>query len=159
MGNFTGSRAAPAPQVIAQGAVAVSHTGSLVETTLATVTIPAGAIGANGQVEVEALFSYTNNTNNKTPRVKFGGNNVVGSAGTTSFGQSLRARISNRNAANAQVTTPISLTPGAGTLVNAHQTFAVDTSQPVDIVFSGILNVATDTITLESYSVKLFPKA
>src|SRR5688500_6060251 len=66
-------RAFMGPYVLAQSAVAASHTGNTTETTLATVTVPANAIGANGRLRVTSLWSHTNSANSKTLRVRFGG--------------------------------------------------------------------------------------
>src|SRR5213079_2421852 len=52
--------------VLAQSAVAASVTGTLTETVLATIAIPAGAMGVNGAIRVTALWSYTNSADTKT---------------------------------------------------------------------------------------------
>ena len=46
--------------VLGASAVAASITGTVAETSLAAVTVPAGAMGANGDMRFTALFSYTN---------------------------------------------------------------------------------------------------
>lgn len=60
-------------RVIAASAVAVSHTGDTIETVLANIAIPAGAMGANGALHITAVFSYTNSANAKTLRIRLGG--------------------------------------------------------------------------------------
>ena len=49
--------ASRAVRTLAQSAVAASLTGTTTETALATIVIPAGSMGPNGQVEVAALWS------------------------------------------------------------------------------------------------------
>lgn len=45
----------------------------MLETTLATVSVPANSMGPNGSVIVTAVWSYTNSANVKTMRGRFGG--------------------------------------------------------------------------------------
>ena len=156
--NLARGLALSGPRILGQSAVAVSHTGDTAEFTLATITIPAGAMGNNGQVEIEAAFSMTNNANAKSPRFKFGGTAMFDGTVSGVGGQQARKRIANRNATNSQVTffygaiNDFSSSSGVTTA-------AIDTTQPVNITITGQLAVATDTITLESYRVLLYPLA
>jgi hypothetical protein len=59
--------------VLAQSAEPTSHTGDTAESVLATIAIPGNAMGENGRLAVEALFSHSANANAKTARIKFGG--------------------------------------------------------------------------------------
>ena len=52
-------------------------TGTTFAATLATITIPAGLIGANGKVKFYPLWSNTNNANTKTLRVVLNGVTTV----------------------------------------------------------------------------------
>lgn len=145
--------------VLAQSAVAVSHTGDLVETVLATVTIPAGAMRANGAVRVSSLWTYTNSANNKRMRVKLGG------VGGTAFFDSTQTTtatytdpgrtIQNRNSEASQVGRPAASTQGSTT--SAVVTSAIDTSVAQTIVFTALLANTGETITLESYLVEIMP--
>lgn len=159
--NATALRAALAAQgagAIAQSAVAVPLTGTLTETTLATITIPAGAIGPNGSVEILTLWSYTNSANTKTMKVKLGATAINTAAGTTTATSQQFARVANRNSAASQIAFSNS-TSGFGNSAGANITSAVDTSASVDITITGTLTNTGETITLESYVVKIFPKA
>ena len=152
-----------AQRVLAQSAVAVPLTGSTSETTLATITLPAGAMGANGQIEIEALFSTTNSANTKTLRFKFGGSTIHSIAFTTTAGAQMRKRLSNRNSASSQVaanaSAQIDFNTSTSTNFGAPATYAVDTSAAVTILITGQLANSGETITLESYRILLFPKA
>lgn len=152
--------AASAPRTICQSAVAVSHTGDTNEFTLATCTVPAGAMGANGFVVIDALFSFSNNANNKTPKAYFGGAAVANTTGASAgqFGQHLRVMVANRGSTNSQVSEPISFPPAYGTLTSAVLTSAVNTTSAVSVTLTGTLGTGTDTITLERYQVVLYPK-
>jgi hypothetical protein len=157
-------RAAATPAVArllaASAATGMSHTGNTNETALATITIPAGAMGLNGGIEVRAVWSCTNSGNNKTPRLRFGG-----AAGTVYFGPIITTnagagdvrRIRNRNSASAQVGSFSSSATGVGLLGSAPVTSSVNTAAAVDVVLSAQLASAGETITLESYEVWLLP--
>lgn len=153
-----------APYIIAQSGAAVSHTGNTNETALVTVTIPADVMGANGTIDVETVWSYTNNANNKTLRVRFGGvsgtqylSNIV----TTSVAVRDFRSIVNRNSKSSQVGSHNTgvLAGGWGSNSAAVMTSSVNTANAVDLVISGQLAIGTDTVTLEYYKVTLRAKA
>lgn len=149
------------PTLLAASAVAVSVTGTTAETALATVTIPAGAMGLNGAIEVRSSWTHTNSANAKSLRVRLGG--IAGTAflalsNTAAASVSDMRRIRNRGAANSQVgSCAAATTTPVGSSGNALVTGAVDTSAAQDIVISGQLALNTETITLESYEVWLLP--
>ena len=142
-------------------AVAVPLTGSTSETALATIAIPAGAMGANGILRITPLWSWTNNGNTKTLRIRLGG--ISGTifyalATTTSASQRGQTQIANRGAQNSQISQPDTM--GAyGLSGTANKTGTIDTSAAQDLVITGQLGVGTDTITLESYLVEILYKA
>lgn len=155
--------AAPkAPVLLASSsATGMAVTGTTTETALATVTIPAGAMGLNGGVEIRTSWTYTNSANNKTIRHRFGGISgtvYFATTATTSATAVITTRIRNRGAANSQIGAGPSTgfgpyTGGSG----AHVTSAVDTSAAVDISITGELANTGETITLNSYEVWLLP--
>ena len=142
--------------------VAVSHTGDTTETTRATITIPAGAIGANGRVRITTLWSYTNSVNNKNMRVRFNGlaGTVYANYQTTTTATiRAQAEIANVNATNSQKGSNTAGTGGWHTSTGAVVTSAVDTTAAVDIVLTAQLTDSGETITLESYIVELLSSA
>jgi len=148
-------RGLQSPGILAQSAVAASVTGTLTETVLATIPIPAGAMGVNGMLRVTALWSYTNSANTKTARYRLSGQSLGFVAVTTSSSSKTQAEIANRGALNSQVS-------GVGALVlpftnsaSAVQTFAIDMSVSQNITLTGLLTNVGETITLESYTVEL----
>lgn len=137
-----------------------SLTGSTTETTLDTVTIPAGTLGANGVVEIIALWTLTNNANNKTPIIRFGGvsgTQYLAPVLTTTATFRSHVTIQNRNATNSQIGMNPATGTAFGTTTLAPQTSAVDTTAAVDIVFRGLLANAADSIALESMLVRVCP--
>lgn len=142
-------------QVLAQSAFPVPLTGTLTETALASIVIPAGAMGNNGHVEVEALLSCTNNANAKTMRLKFGATTVFSSNFANQTAGQPRRRIANRNAPASQVTVAATAFPDSG-FSGAPLTSTEDTAQAVTLAITGQLANVADTITLESYLVTLY---
>jgi hypothetical protein len=59
--------------ILGASAVAVSGAADTNENILATITIPAGAMGLNGILRVYADYTVTNNANAKTLRVRLSG--------------------------------------------------------------------------------------
>lgn len=146
--------------LLAASFVAVPHTGDTAETTLATVTVPGGAMGANGFIRVRAVYSFTGSTNIKAPRIRFGGtggtlyvNYSISTASFVSFATDII--IGNRNNAASQVGAGGPNTSfGFGTA--APVTSAVNTAADADLLLRGVLANAGETITLEYYTVELF---
>lgn len=152
----------PTARQLAASAVPQNLTGTTNETVLATVSVPAGAMGANGALHVITTWSFTGSTNAKTMRARLGG---IG--GTQHLGQSVSSatnvvlsderRIRNRNSAASQVCSTNAGATAYGTTTAAVTTSTIDTSVGVDLVFTGQLALAGETITLETYEVWLIP--
>lgn len=146
-------------QVLAASAVAAPHTGNTTETTLATVTVPGGALGPNGVLKITSLWSHTNNANTKTPRVKFGGAEYYSFTHTSSASARMYRTIANRNTENSQVGGPTVGGFNWGQTAAVLTTSSVDTSVDQDLVFSGQLGDSGDVMALESYLVELLHRA
>lgn len=144
------ARGANLPRLLAQSAVAVPLTGTLTETTLATIAIPAGAMGINGGIRLRAWFTCTNSANNKTFTVKLGATTVRTSTRTTVAQQAFFFDVINRGAANAQM----SSIPADGT-GSAVLTYTMDTSVAQNLTITGTLANTGETITLEGYAVDI----
>lgn len=148
----------PAPRIIplAMSAVQSAHTGNTNETTLATITVPAGAMGLNGRLRITVLWSATNNANGKTSRIKFGGTTFIANALASSASSKQQLEISNRNATNSQVSSNATIYGSWGDAGSAAVvTGTIDTTASQNIVLSGQLTTGTDTIAVESYLVEL----
>lgn len=151
--------------VVAQSGVQVARNsvngaGDATETTLVTVTVPAGAMGPNGSVRWRAQWSMTSSANVKTLRTRFGG--VAGTlyhstAPTTSVGYTELRQIHNRNSASSQVGSASALIGGLGVTSGSIATSSVDTTAAVDLVFrcNWAGAVSAETIALESYCVEV----
>jgi hypothetical protein len=144
------------PYVLAQSAAALPKTGDTAETTLATVTVPAGALGPNGTLRITTLWSNTNSANNKTFKVKLAGTAYGSLVSATTVITRDQRMIHNRGTASSQIGMPGTV-GGFGSSGVAAVTSAIDTSQSQDITFTAQLALGTETITLESYLVEVLP--
>jgi len=158
-GGGGGGIGLPASGVLKQSAVPASVTGTVSETTLATIAIPAGADGPNGLTRVTTKWTIPSNANTKTPRIRLGGvsGTVVATVShTTNTTAFLQVDIENRGATNSQFSQPRG-NRGTDTVMTvfAPVASAVDMSVAQSVVISGQLGSAGDTMTLESYTVEL----
>jgi len=147
--------------ILGQSGVEIPLTGTVAETALATIPVPAGAMGPNGRLRITALWNYTNSANNKTLRVRFGGiGGTIYHSTVLTTTANFRAiiDIANRNATNSQVGAPNGLN-SVGSTTGALVTGAIDTTLAQDIVITGTLASAGEAINLESYLVELFAAA
>jgi len=143
--------------VLGKSAVQSSHTGNTSETILATITIPAGAMGANGVIRYSSIWTFTNNANAKTINIRLGG--IGGTAISTlalTTGQSARlfTWTANRNSQASQVSWPAGVA-GWGSNGGGLTPSVIDTSVSTTLVFTGTLANSGDTISLEQYMVEL----
>ena len=123
-------------------ATPVALTGTTSETTMLTVSIPASLMNKRGRLSVIVLLSLTNNANAKTVKAKVGGQTV---AAITSTSQNLAAFstwLLNVNSETAQKN---------GNAVS----FTVDTTIANDLVITGQLANAGDTVTLTTFSMEI----
>lgn len=147
---------APRISILGASAVAVSGAADTNENTLATITIPAGAMGLNGILRVYSNWSFTNSANTKTLRYRLGG---IGGTVYFQTAQTTQAWyadfriISNRGATNSQVGPQNSAQFGSGS--GSPATSTIDTSAATTLVITGQKGLAGDTLTLESYLCEL----
>lgn len=140
-----------------QSAVALSHTGDTNESTLATITIPAGSMGPNGRVSGKVSLSWTNSANNKTAKLKLAGV-TLDTYGplASSTGLMLEFEIANRGATNSQHwIVRESRSNSSTTWVQG--TATADTTGNIDITITGTLALGTETITVEDYQFIVYP--
>lgn len=149
------------PRILGASAVTgMAVTGTVTETTLATVTVPAGAMGVNGILRLTSLWTVTNSANSKTIIAKLGGaagTGYLSRAITATQSISMCTIIRNRNSQAAQISyfEGAGASGGWGDNANANLTGTIDTSVAQDILFRGTLANTGETITLNSYLVEL----
>jgi hypothetical protein len=142
-------------QKVAASAAALSHTGNTSETTLATVSIPAGMIGPNGFLKVTTLWTYTNSANNKTPRIKYGGTTFKDPTLTTTSSWENITMIGNRNNAAVQVARGSTQNQVLIPLIASNTAGAVNSAAAQDVVLTAQLASAGETLTLEYYIIEV----
>lgn len=156
----------PCPQL----SVPTGNTGNTTDNLQATCAIPAGAMGLNSQLHIDARYSSCTgvgvpfaactaaNTGTCTARDDFtlyntlGGINWVSIALPAHTNGTVSGIISNQNSLSSQVTD--SFVNGAA---SATQTSSYSTSSPTYINFGMQNSVSTDICYLDSYSVTLLP--
>lgn len=155
-GSSTPAGAPGFATLMAQSFAAVSGAADTNENALATVTIPANTLGANGALFIETHWAFTNNANTKTLRLRFsgiGGTAIFSQGATTQQTGWARTMMANRGVTNSQFASSI-ITYVGNTIGNSiGSTAAIDTTAATTLVISGQKATAGDTLTLEGYSV------
>lgn len=129
---------------------AVSVTGTTAKTQLgSTVVIPAGAMGLNGYVEVIIEWTATNNANNKTPFIEFGGTNYITKTFTTGGGGITVTRIKNINS--------LTLQRGGTVGIDVLTGSTVATGSAVNLIIYGQLANSADALGVYGIEVKINP--
>jgi len=141
-------------EVLAQG-VGTAVTGTTDQTTLVSYSMPGGTMGANDQIVVETIWSYTNSVNDKTLRVVFGGTTFQGVLATTTAAARLTTVIANDNNTAVQNGFTASNNVGFGIASGASPTGTVDTTQDVTIAITGQLESSAESIDLVAYRIVL----
>ena len=132
----------------------VSLTGSTSVVTLATITIPAGLLGANGKLKIYPLWATTNNANVKILRANIGGVLCTTMTSQSVPNNSGLVIIRNINNEAAQKCSS-GLVAGIGSSTGSIASPTVDTSAATTITITGQLAVGTDTLTLEDLFVEV----
>ena len=153
---------APAPPVLvlmAKSNVQQAVTGTLTETVLATINLPANTIGANGQVRIRTYWTVTNSANNKTLRVRFGtagiSSTAISTSTITTFSSPfITVDMQNNNATNAQNAFSVGSRGTDGLTTTVLAISSIDTTVSENLYITGQLANTGETITLTSYSVE-----
>ena len=136
-----------------------SHTGDLIQTQLGPlITVPANAMGPNGELRVDFLFSNNNSGNNKTfwifiGTVDPGLSTLFSFTNTTNIALKGRSHLFNRNDAASQIQMNSGTSVFYGATSAALQTRTIDTTLPLLVKVMGQLANAGDTLALEALSV------
>ncbi len=135
-----------------------SHTGNTTETVLATYTLPANTLSANGILRITSLWKKTGTAGTRTERIRLGG-----TSGTSYYENTNSANILSmtnqiliyaNGATNAQKGFGTNSSSGLGTVAGTNVTSSVDTTNNVDVVLSTQLSNSGDTDELESYLIE-----
>ena len=119
----------------------VSLTGTTTETALLTIPIKGGLMGLGGRLVEAAFFTMTNNANVKTLRAKIGGSTIAIGISSSLNATGFNFWLLNRNSQSSQYN-------------NNAASFAIDTSVDFDLVITGQLANAADTLTLSALTLE-----
>ena len=117
-------------------------TGTTLETTMLTFSIPASLMNKRGRLSFIVLLSLTNNANLKTLKVKFGGQTLATVTSTSQAALGFNTWLLNLNSETAQRNS------------NAIS-FTIDTTIANDLVITGQLANSADTLTLIALSMEI----
>lgn len=131
--------------------------GSIARQTLITLTLPGGLMGLNGSLDLESLWSATNNANAKTPTVVFGGNDVSTSALTSAAAIHDTRLIMNKASAALQIAQAGAATGGWGSAGSASTYLAVNTAADVTLKYDLQKATATDWAGIEAFRAWVAP--
>lgn len=142
-------------RVLAMSSVAITAPADTTENTLATVTLPGGALGPNGQCRITTMWTTTNNANTKTLRTKFGGTTIGAIAQTTNVSLRDQRQFGNRGDQASQVATTTGTTTGFGPSTAAVTTMTLDTTVNQSVTITAQKADGADTARLEMYLVEV----
>lgn len=138
--------------MLAQSAVPASVTGTTTETVLAIVAIP--ALSDNSVIRITAQYTYSGTAGNRNVNLRLNGVQVRQFlAASTVMSSETVTNIRNRGV-NSQTVFGFGQA-GSGTSVSAPISLTTNTAAPSTLTLLGSPIVATDTITLEGYTVEL----
>lgn len=149
--------------VVAMSAVAVNAPADTNENIVATITIPANTLLANGCAKWWAVLTENNNANNKTWNVRLGG--IGGTVyftrnGLNTTGMTVAGVICNRNSASSQIgALTTGMTHTGTSFTGGVVTSSVNTAASTTLVITATKATAGDTMTVESYLVEAFPQS
>ena len=130
------------PTILYNLATPIVLTGTTAPTTLLTITIPAALMGLIGRLNMLSFFSLTNNANSKTLRAGIGGNQIAVQGAASLAATGFNFWLLNLNSATAQRN-------------NSSALFAIDTTASMDLIITGQLANASDSMTLNTLSLEL----
>jgi hypothetical protein len=125
------------PYVLGLGTPTVAVADTVV--TLASVTVPGWSMGVGGGMEIDALFTLTNNATVKTLGMTFGGGTLLSAAAASNSSACVQKLMCNRG--SSQIITNSASAVGHGLSTGANVTLSVDAT--VDQVFAITARPAT----------------
>ena len=129
--------------------VAVANT----EVTLASVTVPGWSMGVGGSMEIDALFTLTNNATVKTLGMTFGGSAFLAAAAANNTSASVQKILSNRG--TSQVVTNSASSVGHGLSTGANVTLTVDATVDQVLAITAKPATANNLMRLETFNLHI----
>jgi len=129
-----------------------SVTGSLLQTILRTVDIPAGLMQANSSIETSSTWQMTSSANNRYLTINLAGNEILQLTSSNQAGFFDRRETRNRGVKNAQITQNAGSTPYVGSIPRLT---SVDTAAASQLTFVADLRTVNEFIRIAGYTVSL----
>jgi hypothetical protein len=126
--------------------VAVANT----EITLASVTVPGWSMGVGGGMEIDALFTLTNNATVKTLGMTYGGGVLLAAAAANNTSASVQKLLYNRG--GSQVVSNSTTSIGHGLSTGANVFLSVDTTQDQTFTITAKPATANNLMRLEAFN-------
>ncbi len=144
-----------------QGTGIVTANGAYTQTTasaltLATVAVPAAAMGANGSLRVLPRVTVLNNANTKTFNMQLGGSALANFPIVSNVSTFPILMVTNRGTQASQIGSPNGSDRNFGNPSSFYYT-SVDTTAAQSLILTGNLATATDYLILEGYTVEVIP--
>jgi len=136
-------------------AVQSSCTGTTEETTVKTVTIPAGTFQSNSVLSIRSLWSSNIDASAKTVKIKMAGTAFMSASMANVASLHSFTAIHNRNSLSSQVGAVSTTATFFGTTAGLITTATIDTSASIAITFTVTLTDNTDTCSLEAYEIEV----
>ena len=129
--------------------VAVANT----EITVASVTVPGWAMGTGGGMEIDALFSLTNNATVKTLGMTYGGGVLLAAAAANNASACVQKLMCNRG--GSQVVTNSATAVGHGLSTGANVFLTVDATQDQTFAITVKPATANNLMRLEAFKLHI----
>lgn len=129
------------------------------ENTLATITVPANAVGTTRTIRISTWWTSTNSANNKTCRIRYSGiagTTVATFTATTQPNLKIEGAIQGAGTTATQTATGFTYASAGNSAMTA-QALTVDTTAQTTVVITGQKASAGETLTLDAYTVELVP--
>jgi hypothetical protein len=127
--------------------VAVADT----QVTLASVTVPGWSMGVGGRIEVDALFTLTNNATVKTLGMTYGGGVILAAAGASNASASVQKILYNRG--SSQVISNSTTSVGHGLSTGANVSLSVDATVDQTFAITAKPATANNLMRLEAFEI------
>jgi len=148
------ARGAKVPYILAKSGAAVTAPLDTSKNALATVSVPANAMGANGQLRITALFNCATATTNRTLTIDYGGTTFHSKVLSNEVNMELHTLICNMNSASAQQSLPKFYSVN-GVQLQTPVTGAIDTTSAQNLVLSVTKATGADPCILKHYLIEL----
>lgn len=141
-------------EVLSSSAVISACSQTAFDEILAWFILPANTLGPNSILQIEPLWTFTNNANSKVVKIKIGGTTVYTATRTTSLKESPLIVLANRNSLTSQIQPYETNYLTAGTVVPV--TYTIDFSKDLLVQVIGRQVALVDSLRLEYYRVLHF---